>query len=313
MSNQHPRVVVVTGASSGIGLAAALQAAEAGDHVVLIARGAESLAGAVAQCTDRGAASARALPTDVGDAAAVDAAFATVTAELGRVDVVLHSAGLAAYGRFEEVPTEVFDTVVRTNLLGTANVVRAVLPGMRERNAGSLILIGSLLGAIAPPYMAAYATSKWGVRGLARILQVENRDRRGVQISHVSPGGIDTPIYLQAANYLGWVGRPPPPVVTPEKVARAALRLVDHPRPRIEVGATNRLALLGFNVLPGVYDRMIVQLFEVAATDVRHRVPTTTGNALDSVPSGNRLRGEQDNPLVSILGGLRARLGRRRR
>lgn len=313
MSKQRPRVVVVTGASSGIGLAAALQSADAGDHVVLIARGVESLASAVTQCQDRGAASARALPTDVGDAAAVEAAIATVVEAFGRVDVVLHSAGLAAYGRFEEVPTEVFDTVVRTNLLGTANVARAVLPGMRDRNAGSVILIGSLLGGIAPPYMAAYSTSKWGVRGLARILQVENRDHSGVQISHVSPGGIDTPIYLQSANYLGWVGRPPPPVVTPEKVAQAALRLIDHPRPRIEVGAANRLALLGFNVLPGVYDRMILPLFEAAATDIRHRLPTTTGNAHHSVADGNRLRGEQDNPLISILGGLRARLGRRRR
>ncbi len=312
MSRQHPRVVVVTGASSGIGLATALQSADAGDHVVLIARGVESLSAAVLQCRDRGAASVEALPTDVGDAAAVEAAMAIVIEAHGRVDVVVHSAGLVAYGRFEEVPTEVFDTVVRTNLLGTANVARAVLPGMRERNAGSLILIGSLLGGIAPPYMAAYSTSKWGVRGLARILQVENRDRSGVQISHVSPGGVDTPIYLQAANYLGWAGRPPPPVATPEKVAHAALRLVDHPRPRIEVGATNRLALLGFNVLPGLYDRMVVPLFEVAATDIRHRLPTTTGNAFHSEPSGNRLRGEQGHPAVSILGGLRARLGRGR-
>ena len=114
---------------------------------------------------------------------------------------------------------------------------------MRERNAGTLVLIGSLIGYLAPPYMSAYAVSKWGVRGLARLLQVENVDRDGVHVCHLSPGGVDTPIYLQAANYLGWVGRPPPPVVSPERVARAALRLLDHPRPRIQVGPANWLTM----------------------------------------------------------------------
>lgn len=308
--SEQPRVVVVTGASSGIGLATALQAAEHGDHVVLLARGPEALADAVRQCEERGAASVLAVPTDVADDAQVQAAVTGVLAEHGRIDVVVHSAGLVAYGRFEDVPVDVFDRVVHTNLLGAANVARAVLPGMRARNAGSLVLIGSLIGYIAPPYMSAYAVSKWGVRGLARLLKVENEDRDGVHVSHLSPGGIDTPIYLQAANYLGQVGRPPPPVVTPERVARAALRLVDHPRARIQVGPINWPTIWGFNLLPGVYDRIVTPLFEVGATDVRRRTGEVTGNVFGSVPDGNRLRGGQGSPLTSIAAGLRAKLGR---
>ena len=313
MAEQAARVVVVTGASSGIGLATALAAAERGDHVVLLARGAEALADAAARCRAAGAASALDLPTDVGDDAAVRRAFGLVISRHGQVDAVVHSAGLVAYGRLEDVPAAIFDEVVRTNLLGSVNVARAVLPGMRERNAGNLVLIGSLIGYIAPPYMSAYAVSKWGVRGLARLLQVENVDRDGVHVSHLAPGGIDTPIYLQAANYLGWVGRPPPPVVKPERVARAALRLLDHPRPRIQVGPANLLTIWGFNLFPGVFDRIVTPLFEIAAIDVRRAAVDVPGNVPGSVPEGNRLHGGQGSPVASIAAGLRARLGRRRR
>jgi len=305
-----PRVVVVTGASSGIGLASALGAAGQGDHVVLLARGAERLAEAAAQCRAAGAASALDLPTDVADDAAVQAAFAQVLGTHGHVDAVVHSAGLVAYGRFEEVPAETFDRVVHTNLLGTANVARAVLPTMRERDAGTLVLIGSLIGAIAPPYMSSYAVGKWGVRGLARLLQVENGDRKGVHVCHVSPGGVDTPIYVQAGSRLGVVGRPPPPVVSPERVARAALRLLDRPRPRTEVGPANRIIIWGFNLFPGVFDRIVTPMFEVAALDVRQRPGSVDGNVFAPVPEGNRLHGRQGSPVASILAGLRARLRR---
>ncbi|GAA1431878.1 SDR family oxidoreductase [Microlunatus lacustris] len=313
VAEQAARVVVVTGASSGIGLATALAAAERGDHVVLLARGAEALAEAAARCRAAGAASALDLPTDVGDDAAVHRAFEAVTRHHGHLDAVVHSAGLVAYGRLEDVPVEIFDEVVRTNLLGSVNVARAVLPGMRDRNAGTLVLIGSLIGHLAPPYMSAYAVSKWGVRGLARLLQVENVDRDGVHISHLAPGGVDTPIYLQAANYLGWVGRPPPPVVKPERVARAALRLLDHPRARIQVGPANWPTIWGFNLFPGVFDRVITPAFEVAATDVRQAAVDVPGNVPRSVPEGNRLHGGQGSPVASIAAGLRARLGRHRR
>ena len=313
MGEHAARVVVVTGASSGIGLATALAAAGQGDHVVLLARGADSLAEAADQCRRAGAASVLDLPTDVADSAQVRAAFDQVATRYGPVDAVIHSAGLVAYGRLEEVPAEVFDRVLQANLLGSVNVARAVLPGMRERDAGSIVLIGSLIGYLAPPYMSAYAVSKWGVRGLARLLQVENVDRKGVHISHLAPGGVDTPIYLQAANYLGWVGRPPPPVVSPERVARAALRLLDRPRPRIQVGPANWPIIWGFHAFPAVFDRIVTPLFVLGATDVRQPAVDVTGNVFGSVPEGNRLHGGQGGPVASILAGLRARLGRDRR
>lgn len=184
---------------------------------------------------------------------------------------------------------------------------------MRKRNAGSIVLIGSLIGHIAPPYMSAYAVSKWGVRGLARLLEVENVDRDGVHISLLSPGGVDTPIYLQAANYLGWVGRPPPPVASPERVARAALRLLDRPRPRVQVGPTNWPIIWGFTAFPTLFQRIVTPLFELGATDVRQPVTEGPGNVFGSVAEGNRLHGGQGSPVASLLAGLRARLSRDRR
>ena len=304
MRTPMSRIVLVTGASSGIGRATALEAARRGDHVVLVARGLSTLEEAAQQCRDLGAASARAVSVDLGDAEAVQSMVDGIHQELGRIDAVVNSAGVVAYGRFEDVPADVFAGVLRTNVLGAANVARAVLPRMRQRNSGHLILIGSLIGHIAPPYMSAYAVSKWAVRGLARELVIENRDRPGVHVGLVSPGGVDTPIYLQAANYLGQVGRPPPPVVSPEKVAQRALRLLDHPRARVQVGAANRLIVAGFGLFPAVFDAIVTPMFRNGATDLRGRVPPGSGNVLASVPDGNRLHGGQGNPYVGILANL---------
>jgi NAD(P)-dependent dehydrogenase (short-subunit alcohol dehydrogenase family) len=304
MNGGSSRVVLITGASSGIGRATALLAAGRGDHLVLLARGEGPLADIAQECEASGAASVMVLAADVADDAAVHRAVAAVLDRHGALDAVVHSAGVVAYGRLPDVPTDVFDHVVRTDLLGSANVARAVLPSMRDRDHGHLVLLGSLLGQMAPPYMSAYAVSKWGVRALARILVIENRDRRGVHVSLVSPGGVDTPIYLQAANYLGQVGRPPPPVLSPEKVARVVIRTIDRPKARVQVGAFNPLMIFGFSALPGLFDSLVRPLFEVAATDARQSVGAGTGNVFSSVADGNRLRGAQGNPVRSIVAGV---------
>ncbi|MFC5677424.1 SDR family NAD(P)-dependent oxidoreductase [Aeromicrobium endophyticum] len=294
------RVIVVTGASSGIGRATAVQAAERGDHVVLVARGRAALELVAQECRDRGAASAMVVPTDVGDDAAVAACFAQVLAEHPVIDAVVNSAGVVAYGRSEEIPAEVFDGVLRTNLIGSVNVARHVMPVLRRQQAGTLVLIGSLIGHIAVPSMSPYVLSKWGVRALARQLKVENRDLPDVHVAYVSPGGVDTPIYEQAATYDGYLGRPPPPVAGPDKVARIALRRLDHPRARTQVNLSNDLIRFGFSALPGVFDRLVGPLFRLAAMEGTTRVDATEGNVLTSVEAGNQPRGSQGNPLVGI-------------
>jgi short-subunit dehydrogenase len=302
------RVVLITGASSGIGRATAVRSASVGDHLVLVARGLESLREVAAECDAAGAASTMVVAADVGDDDAVKACVTEALDRHGRIDAAVQSAGVVAYGRTEEVPAAIFDGVLRTNLLGSVNLVRHVLPGMRSHDSGSIVLVGSVIGHIAVPLMSPYVLSKWGIRALARQLQLENRDRSGVHISYVSPSGVDTPIYLQAATYSGHVGRPPPPAVTPEAVARVVLRRLDHPRKRTQVGAANDLMRFGFSALPAVFDGLVGSLFPVGATDLTYDVPPRDGNVLVSQPGDNRLRGDQGNPVVGVLRNLGVKL-----
>lgn len=306
-----PRVVLVTGASSGIGEATALAAATRGDHVVLLARGHAPLARVADLCAGAGAASALVLPTDVADDAAVADAVAAVVAEHGRIDLVVCNAGVVAYGRIEDVPAEVFDRVLATNLHGPVNVARHVLPVLRDQEAGSLVLVGSLIGHLAVPDMAAYVLSKWGVRALVRQLRVDNRDRPGLRFGYVAPGGVDTPIYEQAATYGDSVGMPPFPVVSPEAVARRVLTVADGGWHRSQVGLANDVIRLGFSALPVVYDALVNPLFAVFAQDLTRPVVRGPGNVLESRPQGNALRGTFGNALVGAGRNLAA-LGRRR-
>jgi len=301
------RVVVVVGASSGIGRATAHGLAARGDHLVLLARSSGPLTDTADECLQLGAASAQPCPADVTDAAAVDAVMAQVRADHGRVDAVVHSAGVVAYGRFDEVPAEVWDGVLRTNLLGAANVARSVLPDMRAHNHGTVVLVGSLLGEIAVLDMSAYVVSKWAVRALGRELQLDNRDRSGVQVSVVSPGGVDTPIYAQAANYLGRDVRPPPPVYTAEAVAAAVVDAVDSPRKRVSVGIANAVIKTGFTVTPGLYDVLVGPLFATLANG-RSALPATAGNILQPQPAAESVAGGHGYALWAVVKDVAAAL-----
>ncbi|ATO13935.1 short-chain dehydrogenase [Micromonospora sp. WMMA2032] len=284
------RTVVVTGATSGIGRAAARELAGRGDRLVLAARSPETLEQVRRECADAGAADVRIAPTDVTAPGALDALAATAVAEFGRIDVWVHTAAVMAYGRFEEIPAEVFDQVVRTDLLAAAGVARVALRHFRATGGGTLILTGSVLGHITAPYMSGYVTSKWGLHGLARALQQESRDLDGVHVCLVTPGSVDTPVYQQAANYLGRIGRPPLPITTPERVARAIAHCADKPRREISVGRVNLVMRFGFTALPAVYDVLVGPLMRIGGLTGRP-VPPTDGVVFAPNPAGEAVRG----------------------
>ena len=286
----QPRVVVVTGASSGIGLAVALQLAGRGDALVLVARSDASLRRAETQCAAAGADGTLVVEADVADEAAVDKVLAAAVDRFGRVDGWVHTAAVVAYGRFEDVPGDVFRRVVETNVIGTANVARTALRHFRAAGSGTLVLTGSLLGEITTPLMSSYVTSKWAVRGLARLLQIENRDSKDVHVCVVSPGPVDTPVYRQAASYTGRVGRPPPPVDQPEKVARAIVGCLDDPKPRVSVGPLNRVVRLGFVAVPWAFDRLVTPLMRLTGQS-REETGPTEGNVFEPQPEGEQVSG----------------------
>jgi hypothetical protein len=141
--------------------------------------------------------------------------------------------------------------------------------------------------------MTTYAVSKWAVRALGRQLAVDNRDLPDVHVSVVSPGGVDTPIYESAANYLGVPGRPPPPVTTPERVARAVLRVLDRPRDRRQVGLANGLMRAGFTLMPRLYDALVGPLFAIAALDRTREIPAGPGSVLSPAQPVGRAPGSR--------------------
>jgi NAD(P)-dependent dehydrogenase (short-subunit alcohol dehydrogenase family) len=285
-----PQTVLVTGASSGIGRATALGLAERGARIVLVARGREPLEEAAADTRAAGAGEVLVCPADVTDEDAFRTAVDAALDRFGRLDGVIHAAQVMAYGTIEELPKDVFEKVVETALHGTANVARVVLPVFRTQGAGHLVVVNSLLGSVATPLMGSYVAAKWGQLGLVRVLQQEVRDAPGVEVSVVQPGGVDTPIYFQAASWTGSTGRPPPPVYTPQRVARTVLSTLDRPRRVVQAGFLNPVITAGFRLFPGVYDLLVgplLQRMAIADDDV----PARVGNVFESRPQGNATRG----------------------
>lgn len=281
-------VALIVGASSGIGRSTAHRLAADGWDLVLAARAPAPLEAAADECRSSGA-TVLTVPTDVTDADAVTALFKAALDRFPRLDAVVHTAAVVGYGRFADVPVEVFEQAITTNLLGTARVARAALAHFEERGSGRLVVVGSLLGKIVVPTMSTYVVGKWGVHALVRTLQIEYQDRPGIAISLLSPGSVNTPAYTQAANYVGREGRPPPPIAQPEKAAKAIAGLLSRPRRERAVNLTTHLAVFGFRVLPAVYDRLVVPLARYGTTS-RREAPPSTGSVLAPTPDGDATR-----------------------
>jgi NAD(P)-dependent dehydrogenase (short-subunit alcohol dehydrogenase family) len=283
-------VVLVTGASSGIGRASAIEFARRGASLVLVSRSATTLADAAADCRAAGARAVECCPADVLDADAVQGAVDRATGTFGRLDVVVHAATVMAYGRIEDLQPDVFERVVDTAVLGTFHVFRSALPVLRAQGAGHVVVVSSLLASITAPTMGAYVTAKWAQLGLIRTLQQELRELPGVHVSAVAPGGVTTPIYDQAATVLGNTGHPPPPVYTPERVARAVVDRIDTPRRLKQSGFLNPLIIAGFRLFPPVFDVLVGPLLKVFGMS-RDSVGPTTGNVFAPVPEKESTRG----------------------
>jgi NAD(P)-dependent dehydrogenase (short-subunit alcohol dehydrogenase family) len=275
-----PAVVIVIGGSSGIGRAAALQFARQGATLVLVSRGQPALDAAAISCRGAGAAHVLALPADVTEAESLGQVVETTLELFGHIDIVVHSATVMAYGRIEDLSPEVFGKVVDTSIHRTANLARAVLPVFRRQRHGSLIIVSSLMASIAAPAMGAYATAKWGQLGLIRTLQLETRELPHVHISAVAPGGVNTPIYYQAATVIGSTGRPPSIVYSPERVARSIMARVRHPRRLAQAGLLNPVIIAGLRLFPPVFDALVGRLFNALAM-AHDSVAASDGNVFE--------------------------------
>lgn len=254
------RRVLITGGSSGIGLACAHELTSRGARVVLLARGEEGL--------ERAAASMIPVPAtvaaDVSDVDALRAAVDRAAELLGGLDAVVANAAAAAVGPFAQMTADDIHGTLNSALLGTVNTAHVALPHL-ERTAGRLIVVGSIAGRIPTPWLAAYTAAKHGVRGLVRTLAVELRAQGSpVGVGLVAPGPVDTPFWRRARSV---DGRVPPRIhgsYRPEDVAAEVVRAFGRPRTERSVGGLMAATALIDAIAPNAMVRVSGSLARLA-------------------------------------------------
>ncbi|GAA2701671.1 SDR family oxidoreductase [Nonomuraea recticatena] len=286
------KVVVVTGASGGIGRATARAFAAKGAAVVLAARRADALEETAKEC-ERLGGQALAVPTDVTDVQAVEELARRAVERFGRIDVWVNCAAVTVFGPFSEVPLEDFRRVLDVNVMGYVHGARAALPYLRDQGRGVLVNVSSIVGVVSQPYTHAYGMSKYAIRALSASLRQELRleGARKIKVCTVLPATIDTPLFQHAANQTGRKPLAMPPVYPPERVARAIVNLVRSPRREVVVGTMGRNLVKQSKLAPGLTERMMAVQVDRAHLSRKEPAPATSGNLYEPAPGLGSVEG----------------------
>jgi short-subunit dehydrogenase len=281
MPNINPyqdKVIVVTGSSSGFGKRTALELAGRGASVVLASRSARTLDHLARECQSRGG-QALAVPTDVSDLAAVEALARHAIDHFGHFDVWINNAGVATIGRFDLVPIEDHDQVIRTNLLGAIHGSHVALRHFRERGAGTLINLASALGKMPTPLYASYVASKFGVVGLSDALRQELRHDGldAVRVCTVMPMAHRTEFFENAGNYTGHQAVPIPPAYDPKVTVDKLVELVISPEDEVITGWQGKIANVLHHLAPGAVEKFMTANTEKSQTKDAPPGPITSG------------------------------------
>jgi NAD(P)-dependent dehydrogenase (short-subunit alcohol dehydrogenase family) len=253
-----PRVVVVTGASAGIGRAVAQAYGRRGAKVALLARGEQGLQGA-AEDVRRGGGTALDIPTDTADAAQVFAAADRVEAELGEIDVWVNDAFTSVFAPFEQISPEEYRRVTEVSYLGYVYGTMAALHRMKPRNRGTVVQVGSALAYRGIPLQTAYCGAKHAIQGFHEALRCELlHEHSDVHVTMVQMPAVNTPQFSWVLSRLPRHPQPVPPIYQPEVAANAVLHAADHPERReYWVGATTAATLAANAFAPGLLDRYL--------------------------------------------------------
>ncbi len=300
------KTVVITGASSGAGKAAAIEFACLHANLVLASRNEYALNEVAGECRELGA-EVLVVPTDVTDAKAMIGLANAANDWKNRLDIWINNAGILAAGEFEKTPMEVHEQVIHTNLLGYMNGAHAVIPIFKAQAYGTIINNISIGGYLPVPYGAGYTASKFGLRGFTESLKGELSAWPDIHVCDLYPPFLDTPGIQHAGNYTGKSLKPAPPVINPRRVALAMVKLARHPRSNSYVNGTSTLFKLSHALFPELTTKLtgfvMRRYFKVAPS-----LPLTDGNVFNTVDYGMSTSGgwAENNKAVKYIGYIAA-------
>ncbi|MFG2652623.1 SDR family oxidoreductase [Streptomyces sp. NPDC048436] len=263
------QTVVITGASAGIGRATARAFGARGDDVVLLARGQAGLDAAAREVEEAGGR-ALVVPTDVADHQAVEAAAEEAVRSFGRIDVWVNAGFTSVFAPFTEITAEEYERVTQVTYLGFVNGTRTALAHMTPRDAGTIVQVGSALGARSIPLQSAYCGAKHAINGFTSSVRTELMHQgSGVRITVVQMPAVNTPQFSWVLSRLSRRPQPVAPIYQPEVAAAAVLQAADHPgRKQYFVGSGTTATLVANKIAPGLLDRYLARTgYDAQQTD----------------------------------------------
>jgi short-subunit dehydrogenase len=292
--SRKAETVVITGASAGVGRAAAREFAAAGARLGLIARRTEGLDAAVEEVRALGG-SAIAIPADVADAGAIEAAAALVEERFGPIDVWVNAAMATVFALVAETTPEEFRRATEVTYLGTVHGTLAALKRMRQRDHGTIVQVGSALSYRAIPLQAPYCAAKFAIRGFTDSLRCELiHDRSKVHLTMVQMPALNTPQFSWARNKTGFKPKPVPPIYQPEVAARAIVFAAHARRREVWVGWPSAKAILAQRLVPGWLDHYLGRTGFQAQMTEEPADPDAPGNLFAPIPGDFGAHGRFD-------------------
>ncbi|HEX6535276.1 MAG TPA: SDR family oxidoreductase [Gemmatimonadaceae bacterium] len=292
---ERPRVVVVTGASAGLGRAIARRFAREGASVGLIARGRDGLEGARAD-VERLGGKGLVLPADVADAAAIERAAAAVEAELGPIDVWVNNAMVSVFSPVREMREDEYRRVTEVTYLGTVHGTLAALRRMLPRDHGVIVQVSSALAYRSIPLQSAYCAAKHAILGFTASLRTELlHDRSRVRVTMVHMPALNTPQFSWVRSRLPNAPQPVPPIFQPEVGAAAVVWAARHETGReLTVGMPSVKAVYGNKLVPGYGDRYLARTGYRSQQTCEPADPNRPDNLWEPIPGDHGAHGAFD-------------------
>jgi short-subunit dehydrogenase len=290
------KTVVITGGTSGVGRAAAEAFALEGCNVVIAARGQEGLDETVSLCHDLGVV-ALGVPTDVSKFEEVENLANLALQFNGRIDVWVNNAGVMASGKFEDVPVEAMEQLVKTNLLGYLHGAHVIIPIFKKQGDGVLINNVSIGGYMPAPYSTAYSSTKFGIRGMVEGLQGELSDESNIHIVGLYPGIQRSTGNLHSAKYSGLDFKIPPFSVDPRELAAQMVKAAKNPKKEIITDGYAAVMKVLYGIFPNTVINTASSILRLAMK--KNAKTDTDGNILHSSNEPHRIYGKMAIPTPS--------------